>query len=123
MKKYYYIVILVLLTTLFLVACNGKNKDGTKDVEDGLIINSISIGLGGEPNQTEVNYSLNLWNKTKNSITIISVKPILNQNIQELLITEEITNKINKVVVGNSAEIIKGSFIINTKGYLKPTRR
>jgi hypothetical protein len=115
LKKFYFILIIAFVLIL-LAACSGKDKDGTKDIEDGLIINSISIGLGGEIDKTEVNYSFNLWNRTKRSITILSVMPILDQSIQETLITKEITNEINKELLGNTSEIVKGSFIIDTQG-------
>ena len=118
MKNFYPFLVFTLVLVL-LTACSGSDKNGTKDIEDGLIINSISIGLGGEIDRTEVSYSLNLWNRTKRSIRIISVMPILDQSIQEILITKEVTNEINKELLGNTSEVVKGSFIINTQGLNK----
>ncbi len=105
----------ILISILFITGCT-KNQLSKDTVDDGLVINSISFGLGGDLNKTLVSYNFDLMNKTKNAIIIKSVEPILSDNLNNRLVDNGLINEINKTINGSSSEIITGSFYLNTQG-------
>lgn len=111
-------LVLSLFSILALSGCqfSGDKTDGI--VEDGLIINSISIGLGGSEDlaETVVNYNFNLWNRTDRTFLIKTVEPIITSDLQDRLIDKNIRLDINKNVHGNTSKALSGTFRLNTKG-------
>ena len=110
---------LFLFLILALSACSSSSVKGDETIEDGLIINSISFGLGGsneDLDTTVVSYNFNLWNRTNKSIMIKTVEPILTSDLQDRLTDSNIKLDINKQVIGNSSEVVSGTFSLNTRG-------
>jgi len=110
-------IFFIIICTFLISACSKSSQDDV--VDDGLVINSISIGLGGEPDKTLVTYNFNIWNKTRNTILIKSIEPILSENLQQRLLDNEIKNEINRTINGSTSEIFTGSFQLNTQGLEK----
>lgn len=113
------IILIFLLIILALSGCSSNSVKTDENVEDGLIVNSILIGLGGSEKDagiTVVTYNFNLWNRTNKLIMIKSVEPILSKDIQDRLIDRNIKLDINEKVNGNSSEALAGTFRLNTKG-------
>ncbi len=112
-------ILIFLLTILALSGCISYSVKTDKIVEDGLIINSISFGLGESEEDagiTVVTYNFNLRNRTNKSIMLKTVEPILSKDIQERLIDTNIKLDINKKVDGNTSEALTGTFKLDTKG-------
>jgi len=113
---------MILLFLLIIVALNGCSSNSVKTdeiVEDGLIINSITIGLGESEEDagiTVVTYNFNLRNRTNTSIMLKTVEPILSKDIQKRLIDRDIKLDINMKIDGNSSEALTGTFRLDTKG-------
>lgn len=111
-----------LIFLLIIVALSGCSSNSMKEdeiVEDGLIINSISIGLGGSEEDagiTVVTYNFNLWNRTNKSIMLKTVEPIISNDIQNRLIDRNIKLDINEKIDGNSSKAVAGTFRLDTKG-------
>lgn len=114
--------LMILLFLLIIVALNGCSSNSVKTdeiVEDGLIINSITIGLGESEEDagiTVVTYNFNLRNRTNTSIMLKTVEPILSKDIQKRLIDRDIKLDINMKIDGNSSEALTGTFRLDTKG-------
>lgn len=112
-------ILIFLLIIVALSGCSSNSMKADEIVEDGLIINSISIGLGGSEEDegiTVVTYHFNLWNRTNKSIILKTVEPIISKEIQERLIDRDIKLDINEKVDGNSSEELTGTFKLDTKG-------
>ncbi|WP_167483511.1 hypothetical protein [Paenibacillus xylanexedens] len=112
-------ILIFLLMILALSGCISYSVKTDEIVEDGLIINSISIGLGGSEEDegiTVVTYNFNLRNRTNKSIVIKAVEPILSKDIQERLIDRDIKLDINKKVDGDTSEALTGTFRLDTEG-------
>ncbi|MGO4730552.1 hypothetical protein [Paenibacillus sp. 2KB_22] len=112
-------ILLFLLMILALSGCISSSVKTDGIVEDGLIINSISIGLGGSEEDegiTVVTYHFNLWNRTNTSIMIKTVEPILSKDIQERLIDTNIKLDINEKIDGDTSEALTGTFRLDTEG-------
>lgn len=108
-------ILICLILIVIIIGCNTINQ--SKDVvDDGLVMHSLSFGLGGDLNKTQVSYSFNLWNKTKKVITIKSVEPILSEDLLSRLEDSELINEINKTIQGNTSEVISGIFYLKTEG-------
>ncbi|TVX96292.1 hypothetical protein [Cohnella terricola] len=105
---------LIIICTFLISACSKNSQADV--VDDGQVINSISIGLGGEPDNTLVTYNFNIWNKTRNTILIRSIEPVLSENLQQRLLDNEIKNEVNRTINGSTSEIFTGSFQLNTQG-------
>ncbi|OMF10123.1 hypothetical protein BK129_04675 [Paenibacillus amylolyticus] len=111
--------LIFLLTILALSGCSSSSVKTDEIVEDGLNINSISIGLGGSEEDegiTVVTYHFNLWNRTNKSIILKTVEPIISNEIQERLIDRDIRLDINKKVDGDTSEELTGTFKLDTRG-------
>lgn len=111
--------LIFLLTILALSGCISSSVKTDEIVDDGLNINSISIGLGGSEEDegiTVVTYNFTLRNRTNTSIMLKTVEPILSKNIQERLIDRDIKLDINMKIDGNSSEELTGTFKLDTKG-------
>ncbi|WP_054024908.1 hypothetical protein [Bacillus sp. FJAT-28004] len=108
----------ILLTSILILILIGCSKNNLPEdvVDDGLVINSISFGLGGDLNKTLVSYKFNLWNKTRKSILIKTVEPILSDDLRKRLEDNGLINEFNKTINGSSSEVISGSFYLNTQG-------
>lgn len=110
-------LIFMIICTFLVSACSKKNQ--TNVVDDGLVINSISFGLGGEPDKTLVTYNFNIWNKTRKSILIQSIEPILSEDIHQMLLDNGIKIEVNKTINENTSKIFTGSFSLDTQGLNK----
>ncbi|KOR90313.1 hypothetical protein [Paenibacillus solani] len=110
-------ILILLLSILFSFSIGCSNINQPKDVgDDGLVIGSITFGLGGDLDKTLVSYNFNLWNKTKKAILIKSVEPILSDDFRKRVEDSELINEVNKTINESSLEVISGSFFINTQG-------
>lgn len=112
-------VLIFLLMILSLTGCISSSVKTDEIVEDGLNINSISIGLGGSEEDegiTVVTYHFNLWNRTNKSIILKTVEPIISKEIQERLIDRDIKLDINEKIDGDTSEALTGTFKLDTKG-------
>ncbi|WP_180361888.1 hypothetical protein [Paenibacillus sp. BGI2013] len=112
-------ILLFLLMILAVSGCSSNSVKTDKIIEDGLNINSISIGLGGSEEDegiTVVTYHFNLWNRTNKSIILKTVEPIISNEIQERLIDRDIRLDINKKIDGNTSEALTGTFKLDTRG-------
>ncbi|MNS99285.1 hypothetical protein D3C72_1336840 [compost metagenome] len=96
--------------------CSCSNNQSENVVDEGLVINSISFGLGGELDNTLVTYNFNIWNKTRKAILIKSIEPIINEPLKQRVIDSKLILEVNKTINGTSSEIFTGSFSLNTKG-------
>ncbi|PZD97708.1 hypothetical protein DNH61_00110 [Paenibacillus sambharensis] len=105
---------LILASVLIFPGCN--NTESIDVIDDGLVINSISYSLGGDLDKTVVSYNFNLWNRTENSINIISATPILTEELSGRLGNQSIVNEINRTINSNTSEVITGSFYLDTNG-------
>lgn len=101
----------LLLISFVLTGCNTNEV-----VEEGLVVSSISFGVGGELDETLVSYTLNLWNKTNRDINVKTVQPILTDELINRIRKDELTNEVNKKINENSSEEISGSFYLETQG-------
>lgn len=112
------IISFFLFLILVLSACNSISVRTDEIVEDGLVINSVSIGLGGNENldTTVVSYNFNLWNRTSKPIVVKTVEPILSNDLRNRMIDNTIKLEIDKQINGNSTEALSGTFKLNTKG-------
>ncbi len=108
------LIFFIIICTLSISACSKSNQADV--VNDGLVINAISFGLGGEPNETLVTYNFNIWNKTRNTVLIRSIEPVLSDALQQRLIDSEMINEVNRTINGSTSEIFTGSFELNTQG-------
>ncbi|OMF44665.1 hypothetical protein [Paenibacillus amylolyticus] len=112
-------ILLFLLMILAVSGCSSNSVKTDKIIEDGLNINSISIGLGGSEEDegiTVVTYHFNLWNRTNKSIILKTVEPIISNEIQERLIDRDIRLDINKKIDGDTSEELTGTFKLDTRG-------
>ncbi|MGN7411608.1 hypothetical protein [Paenibacillus sp. SAF-068] len=112
-------ILLFLLMILALSGCSSSSVKTDEIVEDGLNINSITVGLGGSEEDegiTVVRYHFNLWNRTNKSIMLKTVEPILSKDIQDRLIDRDIKLDINEKVESNTSEELTGTFRIDTEG-------
>ncbi|WP_339299996.1 hypothetical protein MKY92_07690 [Paenibacillus sp. FSL R5-0623] len=112
-------ILLFLLIIVALSGCISYSVKADKIVEDGLIINSISFGLGESEEDagiTVVTYNLNLRNRTNKSIILKTVEPIISKDIQERLIDRDIKLDINEKIDGDTSEALTGTFKLDTKG-------
>ncbi|MCP1182930.1 hypothetical protein [Paenibacillus sp. 1781tsa1] len=112
-------ILIFLLMILALSGCISYSVKTDKIVEDGVNINSITIGLGESEEDagiTVVTYNFTLRNRTNTSIMLKTVEPILSKDIQERLIDRDIKLDINEKVDGNSSEELTGTFKLDTKG-------
>lgn len=112
-------ILIFLLIIVALSGCISSSVKTDETVEDGLNINSISIGLGGSEEDegiTVVTYNFNLRNRTNTSIMLKTVEPILSKDIQERLIDRDIKLDINMKIDGNSSEALTGTYKLDTKG-------
>lgn len=112
-------ILIFLLMILALTGCISSSVKTDKIVEDGLIINSISFGLGESEEDagiTVVTYNFNLRNRTNKSIILKTVEPIISKEVQERLIDRDIKLDINEKIDGNSSEELTGTFKLDTKG-------
>lgn len=104
---------------LALSGCISYSVKTDEIVEDGLNINSITIGLGESEEDagiTVVTYNFILRNRTNTSIIIKTVEPILSKDIQERLIDTNIKLDINEKIDGDTSEALTGTFRIDTEG-------
>jgi len=108
------LIFFIIICTLPISACSKSSQADV--VNDGLVINAISFGLGGEPNKTLVTYNFNIWNKTRNTVLIRSIEPVLSDALQQRLIDSEMINEVNRTINGSASEIFTGSFELNTQG-------
>ncbi|WP_017689867.1 hypothetical protein [Paenibacillus sp. PAMC 26794] len=111
-------ILLFLLIIVALSGCISYSVKADKIVEDGLIINSISFGLGESEEDagiTVVTYNLNLRNRTNKSIMLKTVEPIISKEIQERLIDRDIKLDINEKIDGDTSEELTGTFKLDTK--------
>ncbi|MBT2286960.1 hypothetical protein J7E78_25910 [Paenibacillus polymyxa] len=112
-------ILLFLLIILALSGCGSSSLKTDEIVEDGLIINSISIGLGESKEDegiTVVTYNFNLRNRTNKSIILKTVEPIISKEIQERLMDRDIKLDINEKIDGDTSEALTGTFRLDTKG-------
>ncbi|KOP67288.1 hypothetical protein AMS62_20085 [Bacillus sp. FJAT-18019] len=113
MRRFVQILLLTILFSFF-IGCSNINQPQDV-VDDGLVISSITFGLGGDLDRTLVSYNFNLWNKTKKAILIRSVEPILSDDLRKRL-DSELKADISITIDGSSSEVISSSFFINTQG-------
>jgi hypothetical protein len=113
MNRFFISIILLSL----LMGCNNNQKFGIEtSVEDGLVLNSIVYSLGGEPERTEVSYSVQIWNRTKKTVIIKTIEPIMDESITSKLINSNLNNEVQIELKSGAAERISGSFVLDTKG-------
>lgn len=105
------------LLLLVLLSC-GSDKYPAKPVEDGLVIASVTSALGGTPEETELTYTVSLWNKTAKPIIIRSVEPIIEEPLKARVI-EKPPVSCNTEIKGGTVEPINGSFRFRTQGMSK----
>jgi hypothetical protein len=86
MRKMYIIVVLVLLSIII-----GVNIYSEDDHKTGVLINDYSYGIGSddESGLTKVDFSIYLHNNTSNSIIIKSVKPVVEERLEDLINGED----------------------------------
>ena len=111
MRRIKYLGSLLLIFFLVLTGCNTNDA-----VEEGLVISSISFGLGGEVDETLVSYTFNLWNKSNQEVNVKTVQPILTDELNKRVKKDGLINKVNKKINENSSEEISGSFYLDTQG-------
>ncbi|WP_339259742.1 hypothetical protein MKZ12_07915 [Paenibacillus sp. FSL R5-0713] len=112
-------ILIFFLMILALSGCISYSVKTDEIVEDGLNINSITIGLGESEEDagiTVVTYNFILRNRTNTSIIIKTVEPILSKDIQERLIDTNIKLDINEKIDGDTSEALTGTFRIDTEG-------
>ncbi|MNX56850.1 hypothetical protein D3C86_876540 [compost metagenome] len=107
---------LFLIFICMYMLCSCSNNQSENVVDEGLVINSISFGLGGELDNTLVTYNFNIWNKTSKAILIKSIEPIINETLKQRVIDSKLILEVNKTINGTSSENFTGSFSLNTKG-------
>lgn len=107
---------LVLIFICMYMLCSCSNNQSENVVDEGLVINSISFGLGGELDNTLVTYNFNIWNKTRKAILIKSIEPIINETLKQRVIDSKLILEVNRTINGTSSENFTGSFSLNTKG-------
>ncbi|MNK75072.1 hypothetical protein D3C87_946070 [compost metagenome] len=107
---------LFLIFICMYMLCSCSNNQSENVVDEGLVINSISFGLGGELDNTLVTYNFNIWNKTRKAILIKSIEPIINEPLKQRVIDSKLILEVNKTINGTSSENFTGSFSLNTKG-------
>ncbi|MCL6660079.1 hypothetical protein PAEN_08545 [Paenibacillus amylolyticus] len=112
-------ILIFLLIIVALSGCISSSVKTDETVDNGLNINSISIGLGGSEEDegiTVVTYHFNLWNRTNKTIILKTVEPILSKDIQERLIDRDIKLDINEKIDGDTSEALTGTFKLDTRG-------
>ncbi|MNN51134.1 hypothetical protein D3C81_1657540 [compost metagenome] len=110
----YFSLFLIFICMYMLCSCSNNQSENV--VDEGLVINSISFGLGGELDNTLVTYNFNIWNKTRKAILIKSIEPIINEPLKQRVIDSKLILEVNKTINGTSSENFTGSFSLNTKG-------
>ncbi|MNU83358.1 hypothetical protein D3C71_730570 [compost metagenome] len=110
----YFSLFLIFICMYMLCSCSNNQSENV--VDEGLVINSISFGLGGELDNTLVTYNFNIWNKTRKAILIKSIEPIINETLKQRVIDSKLILEVNKTINGTSSENFTGSFSLNTKG-------
>lgn len=106
--------LLLLICFFVLTGCNTN-----KAVEDGLVLGPIQFSLGGELDETRVSYTINLKNNTNREINVLTVQPILTNELNKRVSKDGLTNEANKKIQANSTEDISGSFYLDTRGLSK----
>jgi len=115
-KKHSAIISMVVVFVLLLLGCS-KERELEDSSGNGLIIESIQMGLGGELNKTLVTYSFLLSNKTENPILIKEVEPILSEDLMNRIENkDQLINQVNQMIPGRSSKEISGSFYVRTQG-------
>jgi len=96
---------------LIIMGCS-KNSLPSDTSDDGLVLNSISYSLGGDLDKTLVSYNFNIWNKTKKSIIVKTVEPILSDDLRKRLVDNELEIEVNNTIHGNTSKgILQAHFI------------
>ncbi|OAB38649.1 hypothetical protein PMSD_06445 [Paenibacillus macquariensis subsp. defensor] len=116
MRRFKHILVASVLCSMFIIVGCSNNSLPSDTSDDGLVINSISYSLGGDLDKTLVSYNFNIWNKTKNSIIVKTVEPILSDSLRKRLVDNKIKNEVNNTIHGNTSKGITGSFHLNTQG-------
>ncbi|MEC0092317.1 hypothetical protein [Paenibacillus macquariensis] len=100
MRSFKHILVASILFSMLIVGCS-KNSLPSDTSDDGLVIDSISYSLGGDLDKTLVSYNFNIWNKTKKSIIVKIVEPILSDDLRKRLLDKELKNEVNNTSHGN----------------------
>ncbi|WP_433942823.1 hypothetical protein [Paenibacillus sp. SN-8-1] len=116
MRKLMLFMISSLLLSVLMIAGCTKTQPINDPAKDGLVTDSINFGIGGDLNKTVVSYNFILWNKTKNTVVVRSVEPILSADLSNRIQNTGLLNQINKSLNGGSTMAISGSFSFDTHG-------
>jgi hypothetical protein len=115
------IVISILCIFIFLTGCNNIKTQAQS--KGGLKINTWSSGLGDinetDLGNTKFSYSINLTNENENNIFVKSIKPSVNEKINNKIISKDIVVTVNKDIKHNETIQINGEIIVDTKGLTK----
>jgi hypothetical protein len=116
--------ITILIATLFLLAgCTAQSAlDKSSTTVDITSIVS-SIGATGEnTNDFETQsfkYTVTLTNNETESITIVSVTPVLSEKFLERVSNKDTTVQVNKTIPQGSSLDVSGGIVFNAKGLTK----
>lgn len=108
-------LIVVLFAVLLLNGCS-KSVQSEAARSDGLVVSSISYGLGGELDQTLVTYYVTIVNQSNKSVRIQTVEPVLRNDLEDKLVQNESAVTVNKSIEAGSSLEVTGSFNLNTQG-------
>lgn len=87
MNKRFIVVLIVIAVVLIYV-----NISSESDKKTGVVVNDYSYGIGrdDESGMTKVSFAINVHNNTANSLVVYSVKPVMEDRLNELIFGESV---------------------------------
>jgi hypothetical protein len=111
----------LLYISLFIVlaSCSDQKHAEQPITQDGIVLSSLSTALGGQPDETELTYFVNISNKTNKAVLVKSIEPLLEEPLKSKVLIKDLVYEVNKEVNSNSTISITGKFRFDTKGLSK----
>lgn len=116
------IIIMVILSIIILAAgCSSSKPERIGGIEITDISSSIGAvdGNTGDIETQSFKYTITLKNNEAADMTIISVRPVLSEELLERISNKDITLQVNQVIRPENSLGISGEIIFDAKGLTK----
>jgi hypothetical protein len=110
------------LIMLVLTSCGTTSKDLSTDFVSGLEIPEMTTSLGSEGSDTSqqvFSYNITLINTNEYEVEIQWVEPVLSNELQKRVLTEDLKVSVEKAIAPGGLLRISGKFSLKTEGTTK----
>lgn len=117
-KKILIATCFILLTSLLIVGCKSEIEDN----KEGIHVYGWHHSLGGSEDnldKTIYSYSINLTNENNQELYIDYISPVLNNTINNKLISNDLKVIVDKTISSGQTIEVKGELVIDTKDMSK----